>query len=81
MVAPTHEGLPPATVVTAGFDPLRDQGIADADALREAGTPVVHRNYDDMIHGFVSMREGIDEVEAAHAAVDAIAEDLQRAWD
>jgi acetyl esterase len=48
-------GLPPATVVTAGFDPLRDEGAAYADRLAEAGVAVDHRLHEDMIHGFVPM--------------------------
>jgi acetyl esterase len=41
-------------VVTAGFDPLRDDGSNYAAALKAAGVPVVYRCYDDQVHGFIS---------------------------
>ncbi|MBT9446008.1 MAG: alpha/beta hydrolase [Hyphomonadaceae bacterium] len=48
-------GIAPAYVVTAGFDPLRDEGREYADKLRAAGVPTVYINYDDQIHGFFNM--------------------------
>ncbi|MGV0815582.1 alpha/beta hydrolase [Mycolicibacterium boenickei] len=56
--APRHAalaGLPPAIVVTAGFDPLRSEGDAYAEALAAEGVPVVHRCYSGAIHGFMTM--------------------------
>jgi acetyl esterase len=50
-----HEGLPPALIQTAQFDPLRDQGDAYADALREARVAVRLTNYVDAIHGYASL--------------------------
>lgn len=47
-------GLSPALVVTAGFDPLRDEGAAYADALASAGVAVDMRQYGSLTHGFVN---------------------------
>ena len=53
------QGLSPAFVITAGFDPLRDEGKAFVDCLVKHGVPVEHVCYTDMIHGFISFAGGI----------------------
>ncbi len=62
-------GLPPAYVITAGFDPLKDEGKAYADNLRTAGVDVQYVNYDGMIHGFVALTGAVEK--AASAVADA----------
>jgi acetyl esterase len=51
--ATDHSGLPPAFIVTAEFDPLRDDGKRYADKLRAAGVPVRLHNHDGMVRGFL----------------------------
>lgn len=68
--------LPPATVVTAGFDPLRDEGDAYAAALEADGVDVFHAQYDAMIHGFASFAGMVD---AAYDAIRVAASGLEAA--
>lgn len=66
--------LPPAFIVTAGLDPLRDEGEAYAEKLKAAAVPVTCRRYDQMIHGFVTMGGLIPD---ARRALDEAAETLR----
>lgn len=62
-------GLPPAFVLTAELDPLRDQGEAYARKLEAAGVPVELRRYDGVFHGFFGMRDFMEPAEAAFGDV------------
>jgi acetyl esterase len=80
LVADSHADLPPTTVVTAGFDPIRDEGVAYAEALESAGVAVEHHHYPDMIHGFFTMLAEPADLERGHEAVAAVAGDLKAAF-
>ncbi len=67
-------GVAPALIYTAGFDPLRDEGIAYANKLRGAGVKTIHRTFDSLIHGFVGMGA---VVQAAARAMDDIVAGLR----
>jgi len=75
LLAADLTGLPPAFVLTAGFDPLRDEGHAYAERLIDAGVKTTYTNYPGTIHGFFSLtrflRQGLkanDEAAAVMAA-------------
>ncbi|NLD68278.1 MAG: alpha/beta hydrolase [Limnobacter sp.] len=69
-------GLPPALVLTAGYDPLRDEGLQYSARLADAGARVSHVCFERQIHGFITMGRVIDE---ANTAVSFCAAALQRA--
>ena len=69
-------GLPSATVITAGYDPLRDEGAAYADRLREGGVSVTHENYPGMVHVFASF----PDLDRARDARRVIADGLATAF-
>ena len=55
LLADSLEGLPPAVLVTAGFDPLRDEGNSYAEKLKNSKVKVFHKEYLGFIHGFATM--------------------------
>lgn len=77
LLHPRLADLPPALVLTAGFDPLRDEGRQYADALSAAGTPAQYVCFERQIHGFITMGRVIAE---ANTAVDLCTAALRRAF-
>jgi acetyl esterase len=71
-------GLAPALVVTAGFDPLRDDGANYAEALRRANVVVEHRRYDDQIHGFMILGIVADSLALATEVCEAMGRLMRR---
>jgi acetyl esterase len=63
--AERHSSLPPAFILTCGFDPLHDEGCAYAEKLKAAGVTVDQENYADMIHGFTLLRGLLPEADPA----------------
>ena len=68
-------GLPATLIITAEFDPLRDEGRAYAERLRAAGVAVEHLHLDDQMHGFLLQETTVDR---AREAVDHFADSLRR---
>ena len=64
-LAESHADLPPALVLTAGFDPLRDEGLMYADALSNAGVPAQYICFERQIHGFITMGRIMQEANTA----------------
>ena len=71
-------GLAPAIVITAGFDPLVDQGECYAKLLKDAGVPVIYRCYDSLAHGFTAFTGAVP---AADVACREIAGFVRQAYD
>lgn len=69
--------LPPALILTAEFDPLRDEGEAYAKALRQAGVAVVQQRYDGLIHAFVRRVETFD---AARDAIQQVGQSIGQSF-
>jgi acetyl esterase len=67
LLAESHADLPPALVITAGFDPLLDEGRAYAERLKAAGGAVEYREYADMVHGFILFGGVLDTANTAVA--------------
>jgi len=75
--AESLRGLPPALVLTAEYDPLRDEGEAYAARLREAGVSVTHTRYRGMVHPFIRRTAIFDQ---ARVALQQVAGALRRAF-
>ncbi|MEP7297909.1 MAG: alpha/beta hydrolase [Burkholderiales bacterium] len=76
LLHPDLSTLPPALVLTAGYDPLRDEGAAYAERLTAAGNLATYVCFERQIHGFITMGKVIDE---ANSAVALCAAELKRA--
>jgi acetyl esterase len=74
--APDLSRLPPALIVTASHDPLRDEGKAYAERLSAAGVRATYRCYEGMIHGFMTMSGAVDP---ATGAIEDVAAALKQA--
>ena len=77
LLAEDLSNLPPALVLLAECDVLRDEGVAYAERLRDAGVDVEHTEYAGMVHGFFAYLGLVDDTERAHQRV---AEFLMRCW-
>ena len=77
-LAKSLAGAAPALVVTAGFDPLRDEGREYAERLKREGVAAEYREYEDMIHGFIVMGGVLD---TANEAVADCCTALRRAFE
>lgn len=73
ITAESHAGLAPAVIITAQYDPLRDEGVAYAKKLEEAGVSVDYANYDGMVHMFFQLGPLMEPAAEAVAKISAAA--------
>ncbi|HZR85412.1 MAG TPA: alpha/beta hydrolase [Bradyrhizobium sp.] len=66
-----HAGLPPAYVLTAGADPLRDEGAEYAERLKDAGVAVTYRHFPGQFHGFFTMGKFLEQSNVAISEIGA----------
>ena len=79
LLADDFSGLPPALVLTAGFDPLRDEGRQYAQAMRDAGVAVDYREFGTLVHGFANLFPlGGDSATATAESISALRAHLAR---
>jgi len=77
LLAKSLAKLPPAFLLTAGFDPLVDEGKEYAERMQKEGVKVEYKSYPDMVHGFITMGRVLD---TANAALADCAAALKKAW-
>ncbi len=77
LLATRHDGLPPALMLTAGYDPLVDEGDEYADRLAASGVPVERVRFDRQIHGFITMGRMLDD---AGVAIERCSRALRQAF-
>jgi acetyl esterase len=76
LLQPDLSRLPPSFILTAGYDPLRDEGLQYAQALTQAGSKAALVCFERQIHGFITMGKVLDE---ANVAVSLCASQLRQA--
>jgi len=77
LLAKSLAGLPPAYVITAGYDPLLDEGREYAERMAKQGVDVAYHEYPDMVHGFILFGGVLD---TANSAVAECCEKLRGSW-
>lgn len=77
MRASDLQGLPAATIITAEYDPLRDEGEAYGERLRQSGVPTMLRRWEGQVHGFAALFGMLDD---AQAAIDFAAAELRKSF-
>ncbi|HIJ54845.1 MAG TPA: alpha/beta hydrolase [Deltaproteobacteria bacterium] len=77
LLAENLSNLPPALIIVAEFDVLRDECLAYADRLKKAGIPVTCLIYDDMIHAFLNLSGAVDR---SREAIEDMCDKLRKVF-